>query len=1367
MILTTPQPDRTLPKCAARGHQRRGVLLLIVLSMLTLFMMLGTTYMVVASRARATARAFSRAAAAQQSASDAAGRRLVDDAFRILARGTTDASCQEASLRTGDDLLGDKYGKTLPGINIRGHYARIASATDVNPGLLQLTLNAAINAAPASLNGRVVTLTFPGMCLSRRILRASGSAQATTHLVIAAVSPVDGSAITTADIQRGLNATINDPNPIHLVINGREFVGDPTANRPPMTGRDSNEGYDGFAELSNVPGGVLSDPYLASLVPTDATDTPFDVYANASAPDTSIQPRVAVRKMSFFDVDDATNVPQLDNDADGIRDSRWLDVGFPVMRAEDGTTFRAQAAYLVVDLDGRLNLNAHGNPFQLDALLTSAENNPSLGWPTQGNALPGGLTDDQFNELAFGSGYGPAEVRLWDLFFPKTGFLPTYPGTGDLQDALTVAARAETFLYGCDFSSQTTVINQQRPPVAISEIAGRFGYGPALNGQFPTERPGAPGNDPLSMIRDEDRHPNHAAANGARFPKSLSDSWRVGVTPSQLDTDPDQYNSPSDLSGRMKLIGDRQPQGTGIVSKMWYAKPDTFWGGDTLDDPYEVRLAHPSAADNPFLPDELERVLRVFDWDASQLPVRVSGLLGSDAERLRLLLTTESWDTTAIVGDTWRQIEDVLTTRAFDPADLPDLLGPEVMTGRRLDLNRQIDIADGSAANRRATLCRNLYTLVWMLADDPTGAPPSAAACRAMAQWAVNVVDFRDPDSTFTQFVYDEDPSDGWTPDPQNLVVWGVERPDLVLTEALCWKNVAGDKGGVHVMLHHPWAAKALDGDNVLPNGNAFASDPRDPDAVAPELAARTQAGLLLNELNLGLLGGNDPNSPVWRLRLGTSSTAPVIRFDVVDPSAINVDPQMPQYSSDNQSAQARFMGPDGWLCVTGDRGTPAGPAVQIAQGIPQLVINTTDGLPAGPIPAVNVADGVAGVDTQVILLERLADPRQAFDTFANPYIEVDRITNVPVANRTETAPGSNVPVGAFAVSRRRLAAPSAAPFWAQSFASSVPVNFDTNNPNDDTLDLLTPPSNKKVAWLPWLNRPFISPVELTLVPSAAVDYVPAEQRYRSLLLEDYAGFTGNGWLDTLAADIGLQPEILASDLLQSTTVPSRFSDLATSVENPLLFSNSATGLDWLATGHLSGWREPGRVNLNTVTDDRVWDATVRRGARPAGQTSSTGDGLDRGEASFSIPADPTDQNAQTTPAETLLDLYGLDQGAAAVFADPSTTPGQEVASNPQFSSLTANRLANVATNRSNVFAIWVTIGFFECNQNGGFVMVPDPASPDPTNPQMMPKELGSDTGEVRRHRGFYIFDRSIPVGYVTGRDLNLEDAIRLRRIIQ
>ena len=50
----------------------------------------------------------------------------------------------------------------------------------------------------------------------------------------------------------------------------------------------------------------------------------------------------------------------IDNNGDGLPDSVWVDLGFPVQTADDGRQFKPLAAILVLDLDGRLNLNAHG-----------------------------------------------------------------------------------------------------------------------------------------------------------------------------------------------------------------------------------------------------------------------------------------------------------------------------------------------------------------------------------------------------------------------------------------------------------------------------------------------------------------------------------------------------------------------------------------------------------------------------------------------------------------------------------------------------------------------------------------------------------------------------------------------------------------------------------------------------------------------------------------------------------------------------------------------------------------------------------------------------------------------------------------------
>jgi hypothetical protein len=69
----------------------------------------------------------------------------------------------------------------------------------------------------------------------------------------------------------------------------------------------------------------------------------------------------------------------------------------------------------------------------------------------------------------------------------------------------------------------------------------------------------------------------------------------------------------------------------------------------------------------------------------------------------------------------------------------------------------------------------------------------------------------------------------------------------------------------------------------------------------------------------------------------------------------------------------------------------------------------------------------------------------------------------------------------------------------------------------------------------------------------------------------------------------------------------------------------------------------------------------------------------------------------------------------------------------------TATRLANTVTPRSNVFAVWVTLR----------------------------ESVQSDPDSVRIHRGFYIIDRSIPVGFEPGEDHNVMDCVRLRRIIE
>lgn len=49
----------------------------------------------------------------------------------------------------------------------------------------------------------------------------------------------------------------------------------------------------------------------------------------------------------------------------------------------------------------------------------------------------------------------------------------------------------------------------------------------------------------------------------------------------------------------------------------------------------------------------------------------------------------------------------------------------------------------------------------------------------------------------------------------------------------------------------------------------------------------------------------------------------------------------------------------------------------------------------------------------------------------------------------------------------------------------------------------------------------------------------------------------------------------------------------------------------------------------------------------------------------------------------------------------------------------------------------------------------------------MLGKEVGSHNGTVSRRRGFYLIDRSIPVGFIPGENLNVDDTILVRRFIE
>ena len=194
-------------------------------------------------------------------------------------------------------------------------------------------------------------------------------------------------------------------------------------------------------------------------------------------------------------------------------------------------------------------------------------------------------------------------------------------------------------------------------------------------------------------------------------------------------------------------------------------------------------------------------------------------------------------------------------------------------------------------------------------------------------------------------------------------------------------------------------------------------------------------------------------------------------------------------------------------------------------------------------------------------------------------------------------------------------------------------------------------------------------------------------------------------------------------------------------------------GWDFFPIQQLSEFREPGRVNVNTMPAADIWRAVqgdVILGASADGKITADPD-----EALVS-PADQArdwpDADSATNGIQPFKDAFSVLSSSVGI--DNFTEDYRDADKDAAFRMQTISRLNNLVTVRSNVYTIWVTVGYFQWQDD------------DNDGIKDFPEELIEVTPR-NRNRGFYIFDRSIPVAYERGEDHNVHDAILLRRIIQ
>ena len=512
----------------------------------------------------------------------------------------------------------------------------------------------------------------------------------------------------------------------------------------------------------------------------------------------------------------------------------------------------------------------------------------------------------------------------------------------------------------------------------------------------------------------------------------------------------------------------------------------------------------------------------------------------------------------------------------------------------------------------------------------------------------------------------------------------------------------------------------------------------------------------------------------------------------------------------------------------------------------------------------------------RILHLQRLADPLQDYDSQTNPYRTVDSAqidltafngvtgpavdpilaapgtyafftrergeTTPPLANNlwqvtitnNATAPSNDHGEGANSRYIRTVANPH---FFGEDFSHTLgyvnecfgdprkpdDLNAGTTDDVPDAPGYMGDPTAwagdtpRPFPWLTWHNRPFTGQLELPLVPASS----------SSRMLVNYSMSTGGNTYEDGAGTFTHLLNFFNSDetaavppdpppahfyrLLEFVHVPSRFVGAQNQLNPDMAVGDAHVHhppFQWI-----SRYREPGRINLNTMyVFNPLFNGDVYTGlmnSQPGLSTLATATLFDdsrRGYAGANFGLDPTYPTRFANPFRSFCGLErvpmaslstpigqlgglgtGSGQGVNATMlrADPVGVPAPrdplweydpaapplwfdcyDSDRNPYFRYQGMQRLGNLTTSRSNVYAVWITVGYFEVEKV-------EPGAGGTVDRKVylegytLGRELGGDTGEVERHRAFYVIDRSIPVGFQRGKDLNAEKTIVLKRFIE
>ncbi len=593
---------------------------------------------------------------------------------------------------------------------------------------------------------------------------------------------------------------------------------------------------------------------------------------------------------------------------------------------------------------------------------------------------------------------------------------------------------------------------------------------------------------------------------------------------------------------------------------------------------------------------------------------------------------------------------------------------------------------------------------------------------------------------------------------------------------------------------------------------------------------------------------GPDPETGVT---VGTNVSAPVM-LAIDSPHRLNVSEPLKTGSVDDYNTMETQGGISGQGALAGGAGVDMNGKYSQIYDIPfdqKRIDDTTTFKTDGTTPKY-----------RMIYLQRLANPLKPYNNSPanadyNPYRTVDAMAvDLTVFNglkaSTTTEPGITAGTTTFETRQRgenndAMSATATAGgtntnmnLWKQEPVDKPAANWDTTsrvqtdhyfqNGLKHSLGYLNQPFGMPQAtpligdpsqpfpWFTSFNRPYVSPLELMMVPtcSASKLLVNAGSVSTDANYHQYYCILGTASTGVNPYTPALNPNTLAGvavpyphlmNFFQSTASTAtgaasspQFHRILDFVGVPSPFVGTETWINpnYCASPYLppfnriSAFREPGRINLNTIYSQEVFNGLMAGGFPLASDLNTLWGNFVKsrsGGTSTDVLAMP-DSSKSTEFGQPFRSFGGFSPPAREIDSTllrsyPTTTsqplfqpaslstnpPYNDANKNPYFRYQGLMRLSNLVTTRSNVYAVWITVGYFEVT----------PASQVHTTwtqPQLqatfpdgycLGRELNIDTGDIERHRAFYIIDRTIPVGFQRGNDLNVDKAILVNRFIE